>query len=67
MPLYGWPYNMRTAGGGPVLSFATIMRDLATLVQNRVQPRTDGAGAFDVITKPIPTQKKAFNLLNVRL
>jgi transposase len=57
----------RTADGGPVHSIATLIRDLATLVKNRVQPRTDGADAFDVITKPTPTQKKAFDLLNVRL
>jgi transposase len=57
----------RTADGGPVHSFATMIRDLATLVKNRVQPRTDGADAFDIITKPTPTQKKALDLLNVRL
>lgn len=57
----------RTADGGPVHSFATLIRDLATLVKNRVQPRTDGADAFDIITKPTPTQKKALDLLNVRL
>jgi transposase len=57
----------RTAEGGPVHSFATLIRDLATLVKNRVQPRTDGADAFDIITKPTPTQKKALDLLNVRL
>jgi transposase len=57
----------RTADGGPVHSFATLIRDLATLVKNRVQPRTDGADAFDIITKPTPSQKKALDLLNVRL
>jgi len=57
----------RTADGGPVHSFATMIRDLATLVKNRVQPRTDGADAFDIITKPTPIQKKALDLLNVRL
>jgi transposase len=57
----------RTAEGGSVHSFATMIRDLATLVKNRVQPRTDGADAFDIITKPTPTQKKALDLLNVRL
>jgi transposase len=57
----------RTADGGPVHSFVTLIRDLGTLVKNRVQPRTDGADAFDMITKPTPIQKKAFDLLNVRL
>jgi hypothetical protein len=57
----------RTADGGPVHSFTTLIRDLATLVKNRVQPRTDGVDAFDIITKPTPIQKKALDLLNVRL
>jgi transposase len=59
--------SKRTADGLPVHSFATMIRDLATLVKNRVQPRTDGADAFDIITKPTPSQKKALDLLNVRL
>lgn len=57
----------RTADGGPVHSFVTLIRDLGTLVKNRVQPRTDGVDAFDIITKPTPIQKKALDLLNVRL
>lgn len=57
----------RTADGDPVHSFATMIRDLATLVKNRVQPRTDAADAFDIITKPTPSQQKALDLLNVRL
>ena len=59
--------SKRTADGDPAHSFTTLIRDLATLVKNRVQPRTDGADAFDVITKPTPIQKKALDLLNVRL
>ena len=57
----------RTADGAPVHSFTTMIRDLATLVKNRVQPRTEGADAFDITTKPTPSQKKALDLLNVRL
>jgi hypothetical protein len=57
----------RTANGGPIHSFTTMIRDLATLVKNRVQPRTDGVDAFGIITKPTPTQKKALDLLNMRL
>ena len=60
-------HTKRNADGGPVHSFATMIRDLATLVKNRVQPRTNGADAFDIITKPTPSQKKAPDLLNVRL
>lgn len=60
-------HTKRTTDGGPVHSFTTVIRDLATLAKNRVQPRTDGADAFDIITKPTPSQKKALDLLNVRL
>jgi transposase len=60
-------HTKRTVDGGPVHSFATMIRDLATLVKNRVQPRTDGADAFDIITKPTPGQKQMLDLLNVRL
>jgi len=55
----------RTADGGPVHSFTTLLRDLATIVKNRVQPRADGATPFDVITRPTPNQKRALDLLSV--
>lgn len=56
----------RTSGGGPVHSFKTLLRDLATIVKNRVQPRAQGTAPFDMVTRPTPTQKRAFELLNVR-
>jgi hypothetical protein len=57
----------RTADVTPVHSFATMIRKFDTLAKNRVQPRTEGADAFDIITKPTPSQNKALDLLNVRL
>jgi hypothetical protein len=57
----------RAADGGPVHSFTTLLRDLATVVKNKIQPRTDGADAFDIVTKPTPNQKRAFDLLHVHL
>ncbi len=57
----------RTAQGGPVHSFATMIRDLATIVKNRVQPRAEGTDPFDIVTRPTPSQKQALDLLNVRL
>ena len=57
----------RTADGGPVHSFTTLLRDLATVVKNRVQPRAAGAEPFDVITRPTPNQQLALDLLRVRL
>jgi hypothetical protein len=53
--------------GLPVHSFHTLMRDLATLAMNRVQPNVTGAASFDVVTKPTALQRKAFDLLQVRL
>lgn len=57
----------RTADGGPVHSFTTLLRDLATVAKNRVQPHADGAPSFDIITRPTPTQQRALDLLNVSL
>lgn len=56
----------QSADGGPVHSFPTLLRDLATIVKNRVQPKADSASAFDVVTRPTPFQKRAFELLGVR-
>ena len=60
-------YTKQASDGGPVHSFATMMRHLGTIVKNRVQSRMDGANAFDITTKPTPSQKKALDLLNLRL
>ena len=55
----------RTSDGElPVSSFHTLLRHLATLVQNRIAP--DGLGeeaAFEQLTIPTPLQAKAFELL----
>jgi len=56
----------RTADGRPVHSFTSLLRDLATIVKNRVQPHADKALAFDVVTTPTPHQKHALDLLGVR-
>ncbi len=57
----------QTADAQPVHSFQTLLQDLATVCRNTVAPRLPGAETFDIITKPTPLQKKAFNLLGVRL
>ena len=59
--------NRRTAGGDPVHSFRTLLRDLATVCRNTVAPQVPGAEPFDVVTRPTPLQQKAFRLLGVRL
>jgi len=58
--------TQRTSDGGPVHSFTSLLRDLATIVKNRVQPRAHHAAAFDVVTTPTPHQKHALDLLRVR-
>jgi len=55
----------RTAEDLPVQSFQTLMRDLATIVKNRIEPKGKGLPAFDVITSATPLQKRALELLGV--
>ena len=57
----------RTKDGLPVHSFRTLLKDLATICKNRIQPRLPGAPAFDKITLPTPVQQRALKLLRVRL
>ncbi len=56
-----------TADGERVHSFKSLLRDLATIVKNRIQPSAPDAPAFDVTTRPTPLQRRALNLLNARL
>jgi transposase len=60
----------RTAEDEPVHSFRTLLKDLATLAKNRIRPRTsktDSAGEFEMTTTPTALQRRAFELLGVRL
>jgi transposase len=57
----------RTDAGDPVHSFQTLLRDLATIAKNRIQPKNSSAPAFDVITRPTPLQQRALDLLGVSL
>ncbi len=57
----------QTQAGEPVHSFRTLLTDLATITKNRVQPRTPGVPAFDLVTKPTPLQQTALKLLGVHL
>lgn len=57
----------RTSDDGPVHSFTTLLRDLATIVKNRVLPKTTDPTPFDMLTKPTPLQKRALDLLNIHL
>jgi hypothetical protein len=57
----------RTKEGWPVHSFQTLLKDLATICRNRIQPRVPGAPAFDKITIPTAVQQRALQLLRLRL
>jgi len=52
-----------TEEGDPVHSFQSLLKDLATIATNRVQPNDAGLPAFTVITTPTPLQRRAFELL----
>ena len=54
-----------TPDGSPVHSFQTLLRDLATVVKNRVQPKDGSAKPFEMTTTPTPLQQRALYLLGV--
>jgi hypothetical protein len=60
-------FSKKTADGEPVHSFKTLLRDLATLVKNRVQPKAEGTEPFDITTTPTSLQKRAISLLKIHL
>jgi transposase len=57
----------RNDAGDPVHSFKSLLRDLATIAKNRIQPKTPGASSFEMITRPTPVQQRALDLLGVNL
>ncbi len=54
-----------TADDLPIQSFATLLKNLATLNKNRIQLKNAVAPAFYKLTSPTPLQQKAFSLLGV--
>ncbi len=58
-------HTKRTEDGDPVHSFASLLKDLATIVANRIQPNDTDLPSFTVITTPTPLQRRAFELLGV--
>ena len=57
----------RTTDNLPVQSFPDWLQDLATIVKNRVEPKLKSIPAFDVITRPTESQRRALELLQVSL
>jgi hypothetical protein len=56
----------RTEDDDPVHSFQSLLRDLRTIVLNRVRLKAAQA-EFDRMTTPTPVQRRAFDLLKVSL
>ena len=54
-----------TSSGVPVHSFRSLLADLATITKNTIQPNLEDTQSFEKITLPTPTQRQAFELLNL--
>ena len=54
-----------TANGGPVHSFQTLLRDLATCTLNKMTTTLNTAYSFTLVATPTPIQPQAFSLLAV--
>lgn len=59
--------SKHTSDGVPVHSFRTLLKDLATLTKNKIQPNIPDSPTFTQCAQPTPTQKKALDLLGVKL
>jgi transposase len=59
--------SKRTDEGMPVHSFRTLLKDLATITKNQIQPNIPDSPVFAKIAKPTRTQTKALDLLSVKL
>jgi hypothetical protein len=57
----------RTADNWPVQSFQDWLKDLATIVKNRIQPNLKSVPAFEMTTRPTAAQQHALQLLAVTL
>ena len=54
-----------TADGGPVHSFRSLLRDLATCTLNEMTTTLNDAYSFTLVATPTPVQTQAFSLLAV--
>lgn len=57
----------RTPDNLPVQSFHDWLRDLATIVKNRIEPKQTGIPPFDMVTRPTHSQKRALELLGTSI
>jgi len=60
-----------TVDNEPVHSFRSLLKDLATLTKNQVRSpaksKTKTAAEFEMLTTPTPLQRRAFELLDIRI
>lgn len=59
--------SKHTADGLPVHSFRTLLKDLATITKNQIQPNIPDAPQFEKITQPTRTQRRILDLLEIKL
>lgn len=59
--------SKRTTDGWPVQSFQDWLKDFATIAKNTIQPKLKSVPAFEVITRPTPSQQHALQLLGASL
>jgi hypothetical protein len=57
----------QTEDGLTVHSFQSLLRDIATIVKSRIQPKDKKLPAFELLTTPTSLQQRAFDLLGIRL
>jgi len=55
----------RTPSDLPVHSFTSLLRDLATICLNQIQPADPALPGFRIVTTPTPLQRQALDLLGV--
>lgn len=60
-------YNKRTSDDLTVHSFRSLLADLATIANNKIQPNDPDVEPFNVLTQPTPFQQRVFDLLSVTL
>lgn len=59
--------RQRTTDNWPVQSFQDWLKDLATIIRNRIEPRLKSLPAFEMTTRPTASQQYALDLLRVKL
>ena len=58
-------FTKRTSDGFDAHSFPTLLRDLATIAKNTIQPKIAHAPSFTKVTLPTPFQRRVFELLQM--